>query len=111
MKKFGGYLDRAGSDRFLNLFWHRVQEPSGTTNADFEFNRSKTKTANTAIPRRTAGDLLVRCDPSRGGTNPVLFVSRWIASGPASQREAASSLPWWATKTDPTAAGDATGSI
>ena len=31
---------RTPNGRFLNLFWHRVQEPSGTTNMDFEFNQS-----------------------------------------------------------------------
>src|SRR6187200_3079781 len=33
---FGVYLETTASGaRFLNLFWHRVQEPSGTTNMDF----------------------------------------------------------------------------
>src|SRR5215216_4761880 len=39
---FGVYLESQNDgDRFLNLFWHRVQEPQGTTNMDFEFNQSK----------------------------------------------------------------------
>ena len=38
---FGGYLEtNPAGDRFLNIFWHRVQEPNGTTNMDFEFNQS-----------------------------------------------------------------------
>src|SRR5919109_3797421 len=37
---FGAYLETtATGERFLNLFWHRVQEPQGTTNMDFEFNQ------------------------------------------------------------------------
>jgi hypothetical protein len=37
---FGVYLEENDAGRFLNVFWHRVQEPSGTTNMDFEFNQS-----------------------------------------------------------------------
>src|SRR5215207_4401351 len=36
---FGVYLETVGGQNFLHLFWHRVQEPSGTTNMDFEFNQ------------------------------------------------------------------------
>ena len=108
---FGVYLETVGTDRFLNLFWHRVQEPSGTTNMDFEFNQSSTLSSNGVTPVRTAGDLLIQYDLSQGGTNPVLFVSRWVTSGSASQCEASNSVPCWGTKTNLTAAGDATGSI
>ena len=109
---FGVYLETTASGaRFLNLFWHRVQEPSGTTNMDFEFNQSSTISGNGVTPVRTAGDLLIQYDLSQGGTNPVLFVSRWVTSGSASQCEASNSLPCWGTKTNLTAAGDATGSI
>ena len=109
---FGVYLETTATGaRFLNLFWHRVQEPSGTTNMDFEFNQSSTTSSNGVTPVRTAGDLLIQYDLSQGGTNPVLFVSRWVTSGSASQCEASNSLPCWGTKTNLTAAGDATGSI
>ena len=109
---FGVYLERAGADRFLHMFWHRVQEPSGTTNMDFEFNQSETTSANGTTPVRTAGDLLVQYDLSQGGVNPVLFLSRWVTSGTASLVcEASNSLPCWGKKTNLTAAGDATGSI
>jgi hypothetical protein len=109
---FGVYLETTASGaRFLNLFWHRVQEPSGTTNMDFEFNQSSTASANGVTPVRTAGDLLIQYDLSQGGTNPVLFVSRWVTTGAASQCEASNSLPCWSTKQNLTAAGDATGSI
>jgi hypothetical protein len=109
---FGVYLEtNALGKRFLNLFWHRVQEPSGTTNMDFEFNQSSTTSTNGVTPVRTAGDLLIQYDLSQGGVNPVLFVSRWVTSGATSQCEASNSLPCWGTKTNLTAAGDATGSI
>src|ERR687898_734175 len=36
---FGLYLEEAAAGDFLHLYWHRVQEPSGTTNMDFEFNK------------------------------------------------------------------------
>jgi hypothetical protein len=109
---FGVYLETTASGaRFLNLFWHRVQEPSGTTNMDFEFNQSSTISTNNVTPVRTAGDLLIQYDLSQGGTNPVLFLSRWVTSGSSSQCEASNSVPCWSTKTNLSAAGDATGSI
>jgi hypothetical protein len=109
---FGVYLETTASGaRFLNLFWHRVQEPNGTTNMDFEFNQSSTISGNGVTPVRTAGDLLIQYDLSQGGTNPVLFVSRWVTSGAASQCEASNTVPCWGTKTNLSAAGDATGSI
>jgi hypothetical protein len=108
---FGVYLETTGTRRFLNLFWHRVQEPSGTTNMDFEFNQSSTLSANGITPVRTAGDLLIQYDLSQGGTNPVLFVSRWVTTGATSQCEASNALPCWGTKTNLSAAGDAAGSI
>ena len=109
---FGVYLETTSSgSRFLNLFWHRVQEPSGTTNMDFEFNQASTLSANGVTPVRTAGDLLIQYDLSQGGTNPQLFLSRWVTSGATSQCAASNQLPCWSTKTNLTAAGDATGSI
>ena len=108
---FGVYLETNADGRFLHVFWHRVQEPSGTTNMDFEFNQSSETTANGVTPRRTAGDLLIQYDLSQGGTNPVLFVSEWVASGNANQCQAANSTPCWGKKANFTAGGDATGSI
>ncbi|NIK59841.1 MSCRAMM family protein [Kribbella shirazensis] len=108
---FGVYLETVGTDRFLHMYWHRVQEPSGTTNMDFEFNQSSTLTANGVTPVRTAGDVLIQYDLSQGGTNPVLFLSRWVTTGATSQCEASNSLPCWSDKQNLTAQGDATGSI
>src|ERR671910_2274078 len=109
---FGVHLETTAAGRFLNLFWHRVQEPSGTTNMDFEFNQSSTVSGNGVTPVRTAGDLLIQYDLSQGGTNPVLFVSRWLTTlGPGAQCEASNAAPCWSTKANLTAAGNATGSI
>jgi hypothetical protein len=110
---FGVYLERTGTGRrFLHTFWHRVQEPSGTTNMDFEFNQSRTPTSNGVTPVRTAGDLLIQYDLSQGGDNPVLWLSRWVTAGTAPPAcEASNSLPCWGPKSNLTAAGTATGSI
>jgi hypothetical protein len=108
---FGVYQETVGNRNFMHMFWHRVQEPTGTTNMDFEFNQSTTVSGNGVTPVRTAGDLLVQYDLAQGGTHPVLFLSRWVTTGSAAQCEAANSVPCWGTKTNLTAAGDATGSI
>ena len=109
---FGVYLETtAGGDRFLNLFWHRVQEPSGTTNMDFEFNQSSTISSNDVTPVRTAGDVLIQYDLSQGGTNPQLFLSRWVTTGAGSQCQANNATPCWGTRVNLSASGDAIGSI
>jgi len=41
LRWFGAYQEGASSSGFLHLFWSRVQDPSGTTNMDFEFNQNK----------------------------------------------------------------------
>ena len=108
---FGLYLEEAAAGDFLHLYWHRVQEPSGTTNMDFEFNKSETPSANGVTPVRSAGDLLIQYDLAQGGTNPQLFLSTWVTSGASSQCEAANSVPCWGDRINLTASGDATGSI
>jgi hypothetical protein len=112
---FGVYLERTATGaRFLNVFWHRVQEPSGTTNMDFEFNKSRTASSNGVTPVRTSGDVLIQYDLSQGGTNPQLFLSRWIngsEGATAASCNASNSLPCWNTRVNLSAAGDATGSI
>jgi hypothetical protein len=108
---FGVYLEDTGTARFLHMFWHRVQEPSGTTNMDFEFNQSETISGNGVTPVRTAGDALIQYDLAQGGTNPQLFLSRWVATGAGSQCQASNSTPCWGTRVNLSAAGVATGSI
>jgi hypothetical protein len=108
---FGVYLETNANGRFLNVFWHRVQDPTGTTNMDFEFNQSSVKSANGITPVRTAGDLLIQYDLANGGTNPQLFLSRWVTSGAGSQCEASNSTPCWGARVNISSAGDATGTI
>jgi hypothetical protein len=111
LKNFGVYLESTPTTKFIHLFWHRVQEPTGTTNMDFEFNQSKVVSANGVTPVRTAGDLLLQYDLAQGGTNPQLFLSRWVTSGPSSQCEASNAVPCWGTRVNLSTAGIATGSI
>lgn len=120
LKTFGTYLETVdvNSDPdveelkdFLHMYWHRVQDPSGTTNMDFEFNQSETISANGITPVRTAGDLLIQYDLANGGTNPQLFLSRWVETGNKSLCEAANATPCWGDRVNLTSAGDATGSI
>ena len=87
---------RVGDDQFLYLAWERVQEPSGTTNMDFEFNQSTTLSGNGVTPVRTAGDVLIKYDLAQGGTNPILGFHRWVTSGtPATVCEANNTVPCW----------------
>jgi hypothetical protein len=104
LKFFGLFQE---GDDFLHLFWSRVQDPSGTTNMDFEFNQNKCDPANPddsvcagngITPARTAGDLLVTYDLSRGGTVPTLSLREWTGTQ-------------WGPAVNLTGSGDATGSI
>jgi uncharacterized surface anchored protein len=85
LKFFGGYQEGSDQTGFLNLFWARVQDPSGTTNMDFEFNQSNVASANGVTPIRTAGDLLITYDLSRGGTQATISQREWTGTawGPA----------------------------
>jgi hypothetical protein len=85
-----------GGDEFLYLAWERVQEPSGTTNMDFEFNKSTQLSGNGVTPVRTAGDVLIKYDLAQGGTNPILGYHLWVTSGnPGTVCEASNTLPCW----------------
>jgi hypothetical protein len=106
---FGVYFENSPQGRFLHMFWHRVQEPTGTTNMDFEFNQSDLISANGVTPVRSEGDLLVQYDLSQGGVNPVLSVSEWLISGAGSLCEAANKTPCWSDSVP--LGADAVGSI
>ena len=109
---FGVYSEEAAAGKFLNVFWQRVQEPSGTTNMDFEFNKSKTLSSNGVTPVRTAGDILIQYDLASGGTNVQLFLSVWVTSGPNSGCEASGAkVPCWGDRVNLTSSGLGTGSI
>jgi Prealbumin-like fold domain len=89
---FGAYVEpEANGPGFLNLFWTRVQEPSGTTLMDFELNQSSTLCANGVNPVRTTGDLLIEYRIEQGGALATLKVRTWTGSawGPAQDLTAA----------------------
>jgi hypothetical protein len=88
---FGIYVDKAGSEPFVDVFWTRVQAPHGTTTMDFEFNQSAVRQndisppGNTdvdthTIPLRTDGDILVTYFLEAGGTHPTLTWRKWSGS-------------------------------
>ena len=83
---FGAYVEpEAGGPGFLNLFWTRVQEPTGTTLMDFELNQSSTLCANGVNPVRTVGDLLIEYRIEQGGATAIILLREWTGSawGPA----------------------------
>jgi len=92
LKVFGLYQETAGSAKFLELFWSRVQNPSGTTNMDFELNRkfcdpaaAVTNCANNGVavpetPVRSTGDKLITYDLAKGGTVPTISIRTWSGS-------------------------------
>ena len=96
LKTFGAYVESGsgapGDAGFLNLFWTRVQEPSGTTLMDFELNKSSTPCANGVNPVRSAGDLLIEYRIEQGGAVASIKVRTWGGSawGPAVDLTAAS---------------------
>jgi hypothetical protein len=111
LKAFGLYSEDTGSEHFLHLFWTRVQDPSGTTNMDFEFNQEHCTpsdpsdngdvcAANGTTPVRTDGDLLLTYDLARGGTHPILSLRTWDGTNKK-----------WGAPADLSTAGSATGSI
>ena len=117
LRNFGVYLEQNASGRFLNVYWHRVQDPSGTTNMDFEFNANVCEDDGTGCsdngqtPERVAGDVLIQYDLTNGGTRPELFLSKWVTSGNKSLCQAANSTPCWSDRINLIASGDAAGSI
>jgi hypothetical protein len=88
LKNFGVYVESNANGDFLNLFWARVQDPSGTTNMDFEFNHNacvvggttNVCSANGVTPVRTPGDLLIQYDLSQGGTTATISKREWTGT-------------------------------
>ena len=125
LKVFGVYVED-GNPGFLNMFWTRVQDPSGTTNMDFEFNQKSCVaggdrtgcSTNNVTPTRTVGDVLITYNLSSGGTSVSLWLHRWITSGTCEDSQeggaggkAATSAGCWDVGVDLTSSGDAIGSI
>jgi hypothetical protein len=90
LKVFGVYTEIGATQKFLELFWSRVQSPQGTTNMDFELNQkfcdpSATPTncadngsgVTPETPLRTVGDKLISYDLSKGGTVPTISIRTW----------------------------------
>ena len=112
LKNFGMYVEEGGTAGFLHLFWTRVQDPKGTTNMDFEFNKNKCEylggattptsdslcSTNGVTPQRSSGDLLITYDLSRGGTVPTLSLREWDGTA-------------WGSETNLTDSNKAIGSI
>jgi hypothetical protein len=117
LKTFGIYAEdvNGGEYRFLHLFWHRVQDPSGSTNMDFELNQGTAgvSEANGETLIRVPGDLLIQYDLANGGTVPELFKSVWLdgTEEPPLPCEASNKYPCWSAKKNLTLEGDASGSI
>lgn len=80
----------------LYLAWERVQDPSGTTNMDFEFNQG-TSSTNGVTKDRKGGDVLIKFDLSQGGVNPSFGIHRWQdGTAPWNKAcEASSRFPCW----------------
>jgi uncharacterized repeat protein (TIGR01451 family) len=96
LQRFYVANERFVTTDFLYLAWERVQAPSGTTNMDFELNQSSQLSANGVTPVRTAGDILIKYDLAKGGTQPVLGFHRWVTTGvPSTVCEASSTVPCW----------------
>lgn len=93
LTSFGITTESTSAGQFLQLFWTRVQEPSGTTNMDFELNKffcdaaaTPTNCANNGknvtprTPVRSVGDKLIGYDLSNGGTVPSITIRTWQGS-------------------------------
>jgi hypothetical protein len=92
LSNFGIYVEHNGAQSILNLFWSRVQNPSGTTDMDFEFNQKRCQADGTdcadntpsggktplhVTPLRTQGDVMITYLLANGGTNPTILVRIW----------------------------------
>lgn len=95
LKAFGVYVE-PGDPGFIHLFWTRVQDPSGTTLLDFEFNQNGEDCGNGVNPVRTEGDLLIEYRLEQGGSVATLKARHWSGSA-------------WDAATDLTAISAATG--
>ena len=101
LQRFYVSKERFVTTDYLYLAWERVNEPNGTTNMDFELNQSSTLSSNGITPVRTAGDILVKYDLSRGGGSLTIAYHKWVTSGsPAVVCEASNVVPCWGKVTE-----------
>src|SRR6266545_807420 len=106
---FGAYTEpEAGGPGFLNLFWSRVADPSGTTLMDFELNHSSTTCSSGPNVVRTAGDLLIEYAIDQGGAVAKITVREWTGSawGPATDLTGAEAAGTINTSSIPAADSD-----
>jgi hypothetical protein len=81
LKNFGAYVEsEADGPGFLNLYWLRVNNPSGTTLMDFELNHSSTACPSGPNVVRTAGDLLIEYSIDQGGAVATITAREWTGS-------------------------------
>jgi hypothetical protein len=109
LSNFGVYIEHEGAQTILNLFWSRVQNPSGTTDMDFELNRlqcgpaptytncadntpSGGKTQIHLTPLRSQGDVMITYLLASGGTNPTIQVRIWNGNSTAGSWGAATTI-------------------
>jgi hypothetical protein len=118
LTNFGLYVEKYATATFVNVFWTRVQDPNGTANMDFEFNQSATRLNDVAqnsgmsthvIPVRTAGDILITYDLSKGGTHPELGRRTWTGSEWGPETTFSDTQALGSINTAPIATGDAGG--
>lgn len=87
LQKFGVYRESNATGKFLNLFWSRVNAPSGTVDMDFELNKivcdgtatncSSNGSGQYVLPLRSSGDRLITYDLANGGTVPTISIYTW----------------------------------
>ena len=94
LTNFGVFEEQNANGSFLHLFWTRVQEPSGTTNMDFELNQKQCPedggpdcSSNGHTPERTAGDALIEYHLDNGGTVATVSLREWTGSAWGPEQE------------------------
>ena len=106
---FGAYQEAgptANDPGFLNVFWSRVSAPTGTTNMDFEFNKSTTDCDGDAGSARAA-----RTSPAPWVTSCSSSTSTRAARSPSSRSATWTGTAWSDAPVDLDAAGGAIGAI
>jgi hypothetical protein len=98
LSRFYVNQEKVGTTDYLYLAWERTNL-LGSAHMDFEFNQSKTASANGVTKVRTAGDMLITFDFGGSGV-PTLNLSRWVTTVPSGSTaaktcEANNAVPCW----------------